>query len=873
MKRFYIVSLAIVFGLVIAICFNLQKAKALELTTVDSSADVGKWSSIKVDGVGRAHISYFDDTNNELRYAYYNGSSWDHIMVDTTGTSGWGTSIDVDSNNYPRIAYYDSSGLDLRYAYCDANCGDATINWTVAIVDDTCNAGSTGPSLAIDDSNNPHIAYYDSTAGNLKYAFHDGLMWTLLTVDNSVDNVGGYPSLDLDSSNKPHVSYADATDGYLEYAYCSGLDCTDAGDWTIETADNNGNQIWRTSMKLDSGNVPHVAYYDNTNKLVRYKNRSGGAWGTRETAGWPKGRYPSLDLDSNNDPFVQYYGNDGFYAYDLLYAYSDGAGSWTTMKVYSGTNAGGYATGSNLDIDSNNVPHISYYDSTNDYLEYAVGTVPTNPTISINGGDAYTNSTSSILTLSASFGTASFTTNQMILSEDQSFSGASWEDYFTSDNFTLSSGEGMKIVFAEYRDALLQESSTATAMITLDQTDPTVAITSPSSTYYGPLTWGQIIGTASDALSGVVSTTVAIQRDSDSKYWDGDSWESASTNLATSGTPTSWTYTISSSNLDDGVEYTIVAIATDNATNTASTNQSFTYDGAAPVTTALPVGGIYTTAQTVVLSAVDSVSGVDATYYTTDGTDPTTGSSTYSIPLEISETTTLKFFSVDNIGNSESINTENYTINIPTPTPDATENYAGGELKIKDIELDKTYHNTKNDTDFYFYRKPTRKFSVRKKLYIKILRKSVYKKAFKRKRAFKTYYKLKLNVGKAKKDTWPNVKKRMKYKVALRYTDAQLAKKQGIKEKNLRLFIKDRKNLWRGPYTVYQNRLTNTLKFKIRNFKHLNELASISSTNRTFSPTFYFRNLKKVRFVIATKKAFRKNYPFNLADQNNYDFE
>ncbi len=304
-------------------------------------------------------------------------------------------------------------------------------------------------------------------------------------------------------------------------------------------------------------------------------------------------------------------------------------------------------------------------------------------------------------------------------------------------------------------------------------------------------------------------------------------------------------------------------------------------DETAPVTTADPAGGTYTEAQTVTLSAEDSESGVDATYYTTDGTDPTTGSSVYSTSLEISETTTLKFFSVDNAGNEESVNTEEYTINItptpeptPEPTPtDTTEDYAGGELKIKDIELDKTYHNTKNNTDFYFYRKPTRKFSVRKKLYIKILRKSGYKKAFKRKKAFKTHYRLELNAGKAKKDTWPNVKKRMKYKVALRYTDAQLVKKQGIKEKNLRLFIKDRKNLWRGPYTVYQNRSTNTFKFKIRNFKHLNELASISSTNRTFSPTFYFRDLKKVRFVIATKKAFRKNYPFNLADQNNYDFE
>ncbi len=285
-------------------------------------------------------------------------------------------------------------------------------------------------------------------------------------------------------------------------------------------------------------------------------------------------------------------------------------------------------------------------------------------------------------------------------------------------------------------------------------------------------------------------------------------------------------------------------------------------DNTAPSTTASPAGGIYNSAQTVTLTATDSESGVAGTYYTTDGIAPTTSSTQYTDPITISEDTTLKFISVDNAGNQEGEQIEGYII---TTIP-----YAGGELKIKDIELDKTYHNTKNNTDFFFYRKPTRKFSVRKKLYIKILRKSGYKKAFKRKRTFKTYYKLKLNAGKAKKATWPNVKKRMKYKVALRYTDAQLAKKQGIKEKKLRLFIKDRKNLWRGPYTVYQNRSTNTLKFKIRNYKLASELAS---ANRTFSPTFYFRNLRNVRFVIATKKAFRKNYLFNLADKDNYDFE
>ena len=50
------------------------------------------------------------------------------------------------------------------------------------------------------------------------------------------------------------------------------------------------------------------------------------------------------------------------------------------------------------------------------------------------------------------------------------------------------------------------------------------------------------------------------------------------------------------------------------------------------------------------------------TYYTLDGSAPTTSSTIYSNPVTISDDTTLKFFSEDAAGNREATKTETYTI-------------------------------------------------------------------------------------------------------------------------------------------------------------------------------------------------------------------
>ncbi|MDO8587465.1 MAG: chitobiase/beta-hexosaminidase C-terminal domain-containing protein [Armatimonadota bacterium] len=95
-----------------------------------------------------------------------------------------------------------------------------------------------------------------------------------------------------------------------------------------------------------------------------------------------------------------------------------------------------------------------------------------------------------------------------------------------------------------------------------------------------------------------------------------------------------------------------------NANAASAQSESFVVDNAAPVTTASPPGGVYNTSKSVTLAADESA----ATYYTTDGSVPTTGSNVYSAPVQVAADTTLRFFSVDTAGNAETTRQEVYHI-------------------------------------------------------------------------------------------------------------------------------------------------------------------------------------------------------------------
>ena len=79
-----------------------------------------------------------------------------------------------------------------------------------------------------------------------------------------------------------------------------------------------------------------------------------------------------------------------------------------------------------------------------------------------------------------------------------------------------------------------------------------------------------------------------------------------------------------------------------------------------------PAEGLYTSAQNVTISTTTSGATI---YYTLDGTDPTTSSSVYSSPINVSSTTTIKAMAVAS-GNQSSIVSATYTIELPLSTMD-----------------------------------------------------------------------------------------------------------------------------------------------------------------------------------------------------------
>ena len=90
--------------------------------TVDPSAYVGSSASLALDSSGKAHISYSDWANSDLKYAHQETGRWITETIESSGAVGLQTSLALDMNNHPHIAYSTSDSPedfrgDLRYAY------------------------------------------------------------------------------------------------------------------------------------------------------------------------------------------------------------------------------------------------------------------------------------------------------------------------------------------------------------------------------------------------------------------------------------------------------------------------------------------------------------------------------------------------------------------------------------------------------------------------------------------------------------------------------------------------------------------------------------------------------------------------------------
>jgi hypothetical protein len=196
--------------------------------------------------------------------------------VDADGNAGSFPSVAIDAGGGVHVTYFESEAGDLRYAVCVAPC--TTLNWVAGRVMTAGRVG-IGSSLLVDGCGRLHASWIDESAGNVLY----GTCAADCTTESgwsraAVDHVAGagfafgwsYTSL-AQGPNGLELSYHDAIGFRLRGASCAA-GCTADGAWTTFTVSLHGPTDFTdriTSLRVDGAGQRHVAWTDRSSG-VRY---------------------------------------------------------------------------------------------------------------------------------------------------------------------------------------------------------------------------------------------------------------------------------------------------------------------------------------------------------------------------------------------------------------------------------------------------------------------------------------------------------------------------------------------------------------------------------------------------------------------------
>ncbi len=394
-------------------------AAGIEMKTV-----MGSSCSLLIDRDNVAHLSYYDDINECLKYARRTSGGWAIETVDTSSQAGIDNSLALNSNGYPCICYRYEHGL--KYAAWNGS------SWNIQTIDVTGGDEPQYPvgggcSLALDSKDAPHISYIDAyRLSILKYATFNGSTWKLYQLSSQAGS--GYDtSIAVDSNDSVHIIHNEYTQNVMEYIHFNPANLpeptiipdppamTNPGYYYTSASpagtpkviepygeacfpsialDNAGNphvafkghyglmyayfngSVWRDevvdlsiwlglypSIALDANGHPHITYLDNINSTLKYAWYDGAHW-NKQVIDPDVGSWSSLVLDSRGYPHVAYIDPANC---DLKYAEWDG-NTWCFQVIDS---AGWIGGNPSLALDSNGEAHVAYYDITNKDLKYA----------------------------------------------------------------------------------------------------------------------------------------------------------------------------------------------------------------------------------------------------------------------------------------------------------------------------------------------------------------------------------------------------------------------------------------------------------------------------------------------------------------------
>jgi hypothetical protein len=176
-------------------------------------------------------------------------------------------------------------------------------------------------SLALDSANRPVVAFFenDGTSFNIYVKRWDGTNWVLLggALDVNLGEQAYDPSLALDASGNPVVAWHEHTPGQFDNIYVKRWDGT---GWVqlggaLDVNVNDGAAL--ASLALDASGNPVVAWteWNSSSSNVYVKRWDGAGWvplGNELDISEPQmAERPSLALDASGRPAVAWFENDG----------------------------------------------------------------------------------------------------------------------------------------------------------------------------------------------------------------------------------------------------------------------------------------------------------------------------------------------------------------------------------------------------------------------------------------------------------------------------------------------------------------------------------------------------------------------------------
>jgi hypothetical protein len=290
-----------------AISTGTETAPAWTIQTVDTSGDVGKFPSLAFAPDGQPAIAYYDDTNDDLKFAKYNAGSgqWVVTPVETTGSTGYGCALAYSPAGQPSISYLDADRR-VKLARHDGSA------WSFLFITPAslyCTDSRTDLHYTPDGS--AAIAYINDSGDGSGESFYPWL--ALVSAGNTVSReiVGGFGGTTYDISLGLAIgpNHRISISCGLANGPLSGptnLRFTDAGGTsvTVDSAPQSGHF---SSLAFGLDGQPMIAH-EVTNSQLKFTQFAQGAWQTVivDTAAVVGNFAPSIAIGPDGQPALAY---------------------------------------------------------------------------------------------------------------------------------------------------------------------------------------------------------------------------------------------------------------------------------------------------------------------------------------------------------------------------------------------------------------------------------------------------------------------------------------------------------------------------------------------------------------------------------------